>query len=187
MAVNRSRCSTTAAPWLHLIAICAGCAQMQQTTNQPEGNAMTAPTSEAAWGEPTGGWRLSLSLPQATYAPDAPIVATIRFQNVSAREQQLGGNGRDFDHDFVCTLGDGAPVALTSYGRLMIENRGLGKSTGGVLPPRGQTEIQVQISRHLDLSLPGRYRLVASRQVFANEDPQAPFVVSNTVEFVRSE
>ncbi|MBL8749291.1 MAG: hypothetical protein JNK78_09025 [Planctomycetes bacterium] len=148
---------------------------------------MSRSQASTEWGEPTNGWRLSLSLDRATYAPDEPVVATIRFQNVSDHAQQLGGNGRDFDHDFSCTGVDGAPTPLTAYGKLMVENRGLGKATGGTLPPMGEISVQVPVSRHLDLSMPGRYRLEARRQVFANEDPAAPHVVSNTVEFTRSQ
>lgn len=177
----------TTALSLILIATSAGCSRLPQITPEPEDQVVPESSPETQWGEPTDGWRLSLALDHTTYAHDAPIVATIRFQNVSGHEQRLGGDGRDFDHDLDCTTADGRRVPLTSYGKLMVENRGLGKATGGVLPPQGQTVVQLAISRHLDLSLPGRYRLVVSRQVFANEDPNAPRVVSNAVEFVRQE
>jgi hypothetical protein len=64
----------------------------------------------------------------------------------------------------------------------MLANRELVKTTGGTLKPNEQIVVEVVVSRHLDLSLSGKYRLSASRQALVDGKDE-PFVVSNVVAF----
>ena len=59
------------------------------------------------------------------------------------------------------------------------------KTSGGVLRANQQIVVELSLARHLDLSLPGKYRLKISRQPdeSASGAPSAPLVVSNTIEF----
>ena len=137
------------------------------------------------WGEPVKGWRLSLSLDKTSFATEEPVLATIVFQNVSNREQTLGGHGRDFDYTLDCKTDYGEKVPLTLFGKMMLANREIVKTTGGVLQPKEQIVVEVSISHHLDLSLPGKYRLYVSRQADASASggPDEPFIASNMIEF----
>jgi hypothetical protein len=134
------------------------------------------------WGEPVNGWRLSLSLDKEIFTVEEPILATIVFQNVSTREQALGGHGRDFDYTLDCKTDYGEKVPFTLFGKKMLVNREIAKTTGGILQPKEQIVVEVSISHHLDLSLPGKYRLSVSRQALLDQ-PGEPFILSNTVEF----
>jgi hypothetical protein len=137
------------------------------------------------WGRPVAGWRLSLSLDGKEFPTEERIAATIVFQNVSDREQRFGGHGPDFDYTLECTIGDGERVLPTSFGKTMLANRDLVKTTGGVLQANQQIVVELSLTHHLDLSLPGKYQLKVSRQAdeSASGTPNAPIIVSNTVEF----
>jgi len=134
------------------------------------------------WGEPVKGWKLSLSLDRTEFIAGEPIVATMVFRNVSSHEQVLGGHGRDFDYVMDCKTDYGEGIPLTLFGKRMLANRELVKTTGGTLKPNEQIVVEVVVSRHLDLSLSGKYRLSASRQALVDGKDE-PFVVSNVVAF----
>jgi hypothetical protein len=108
-------------------------------------------------------------------------MATVSLQNVSASERWFGGYGRDFDHDFDCRFEDGAPVPLTRFGRTMVANRGLGKTVGGRLQPQESISVEVSLTRHLDLTLPGTYALVVTRMIHGTDEVGA-LIRSNRIE-----
>jgi hypothetical protein len=138
--------------------------------------------TDLGWGDPVKGWKLSLSLDRKDFLAGEPVMATMVFRNVSSREQTLGGHGADFDYVLNCQTDYGEAIPLTLFGKRMLAGRDLVKTTGGTLKPNEDIVVEVVVSRHLDLSLSGKYRLSASRRALVDEEGE-PFVISNSVEF----
>lgn len=111
------------------------------------------------------------------------MVATVVFQNTASTPRAIGGNGPDFDYNLDCRNQQNEKMPFTLFGKRMLENRGLGKVTGGVLEPGGKVVAEIVLNRHVDLTLPGPYTITVSREVIANQGKGGPIVGSNAVSF----
>lgn len=134
------------------------------------------------WGKPVGGWRLSASLDKDVFKTGEPIILSIVFENASEKKQAYGAQGKEFDHDLNCRSASGE-APLTLYGKRMKDNRGRGRYVDGELAPGQNLVSEIALSRHLDLTLAGKYSLTVVREVFPHEGRNEPVVVSNTCSF----
>ena len=152
-------------------------------TSEHEKKQRTVDMSDMPWGPTVDGWRLSVSLDKTQFFQGTRIVATIVFQNLATQPRSIGGHGVDFDYELDCRNQQETRIPFTLFGKRMLENRGEGKATGGVLEPGDRIVAEIILSRHLDLTLPGRYAITVSRKAIAGAPDHETVVTSNTFSF----
>lgn len=139
--------------------------------------------SELAWGSTIDGWRLSASLDRPVFQVDEPVRVSVVFQNTADRPLPYGAQSKDFDYDLDCRDEAGKQVTVTRFGQRMMDNRGLVRYISSQVSPGGQLVNEISVSRHLDLTLAGKYTLTVARFAFPDSGQPGPRVVSNTVSF----
>ena len=135
------------------------------------------------WGKAVEGWRISASLDKNAFKLDEIIIVTVVFENVSERKLVYGAQGKDFDYILDCRNDRDEKMPYTLFGKRMEANRGMGKYITSELAPKEKLVNEICLTRHVDLSLPDRYRLTVSREIFPHEGRSEPPVVSNTCVF----
>lgn len=135
------------------------------------------------WGKPVNGWCLSASLDKMTFKSEEPIYVTVVFENVSEQTQGYGAQGKNFDYELVCLDKAGKEIPLTLFGQRMKENRGEGRYIMTELLPKQNIVNEISLTLHLDLSLPGKYTLTVSREIFPHEGSNESLVIANELSF----
>lgn len=130
---------------------------------------------------------LNISLSRDVFPPGEPIWVRVVFENVSSTEQEYGAQSKDFDYILYCVDEQGGTVPPTLFGVRMAGNRGRGRYIRSVLGAGQQLINEILVSRHLDLSLVGKYSLRLTRDVFPNTAAHGPTIASNVCLFEISE
>lgn len=126
--------------------------------------------TELAWGATVGGWALSASLDKASFQAEEPVLVSLVLKNVSDGPLSYGTQNSDFDYVLECKNAQQEVVPLTLFGQRMQENRGRGRYVSKALLPQGQVVHEISATRHLDLSLPGKYTLIVTREISPGEN-----------------
>jgi hypothetical protein len=163
---------------LLLSLISVGC-----TGNSPKLMNRGDSMKDLEWGKTVAGYRLSASLDRAAFKPHEAVVVTVVFENVTDRDLPYGAQGKDFDYTLDCRNEQENQVPFTLFGQRMKANRGQGRYITAELPPKECLVNEISVSRHLDLSLSGKYTLTVSREIFPHQNQNEPPVVSNTLAF----
>ncbi len=139
--------------------------------------------NDLEWGKTVNGWRLSLSLDKKIFVPEEKILITFVFENISDQTLQYGAQGKDFDYILNCKNEAGEEVPLSVFGQRRKANRGMGRYIVSELKPKQNLVAEVSLTRHLDMTLSGKYTLTVSREIFPHQGRNDPPVISNTVTF----
>jgi hypothetical protein len=125
----------------------------------------------------------SMSNPSPTFKGGDAIRVSLVFENTTDKELPYGAQAKDFDYPLDCRDERGERVPLTRYGHQMEANRGEGRYILSQLGPGQSLKNEILVSRHVDLTLPGKYTLKVTREVFPSRGSGEEPVASNTCSF----
>lgn len=134
------------------------------------------------------GYRLTASMEKKQFSTEEPVYVSVVFENISGRELPYGAQGRDFDYLLECHYApaESAPLTLapsTVYGQRLAANRGEGRYIKSSLPMGGQLVNPLNVSRICDLSMPGRYTVQVTREVFPQRNQGFPVLSTEVLAF----
>jgi len=128
-------------------------------------------------------WSLSVSTSKSTYKVCEPVIITVVLENISGEQQPYGIQDKDMDFILDCRNDRDEKMPFTLFGKRMIENRGIGRYIQGELEAGEKLTNKINLTQHVDLSLPDRYVLKVSREIFPHKGSPMPPVVSNKISF----
>jgi hypothetical protein len=117
----------------------------------------------------SGRYRLVASLSKAVFKADEPVRVKVVFENASDQELPYGAQAKVFDYYLDCRDEQGEPMPFTRFGQRMAGNRGEGRYITSTLPAAEQLVNEISVSRQVDLTLPGRYTLRITREIFPGQ------------------
>ena len=138
------------------------------------------------WGPVFQGYALSIMADNTTYSNGQPVLLTITLKNAGTNDINVvyvPAENPFRVYDIQVTSQDGKLVPTTAVGEgLIAGTKQAGSFTMTPLKAQGETSVTLVLDKYFNLTLPGRYDILVTREVRLGESNTWIDVLSNEIE-----
>jgi hypothetical protein len=120
------------------------------------------------WGQPVGGQAISIAIEKKDCITGDKVILNIAVKNMSDHDVRSRVSGPLDLFKIRVSFPDGRDVPLTMWGRREVLDAAGGSLSDRTLHPGEQISVRIMLSRLFDLSLGGKYTVMAKTKVIVD-------------------